>query len=387
MPSIGANLIIGGAAAKGSLGIAHVYNNDPAFLATWRAARAGVLAGSANAKVLYIGDSKPLGAGCGTTDGSTFLVGAAALNKTKALSDLLVAAGFPVSRQSVIPMNGLSTIALQKSFDARVTGMTNWVVSSGTFISLAGNVAQLATANVDNFSFSPAGIVDTVDVLYIQGATVGHFTLDDGGATLVDVNGAGTNLLKRVSQALSSRAAGKTINLKRTTAVAQSIYIAGIIAYDSTIKSIELINAGRFGSKTADWNVTAQPWSPVGAIGVYAPKLTFIALGANDLNTGVAPATGSTNLQALVTAAKVSGDVVIVNPATGQRPAWGTAGAQAAWRDMLLTLAIANNCPMIDEDELWGGYTGDSTKYADSIHETAPASALEAVPHFQLMAA
>lgn len=365
-------------------GLPHVYNYAPNYLATWRAARSNL---SARPKVLFIGDSKTMGAGVGTTDGSTFTVGAAALNKTKLIADILATKGYPCSRQSVIPANGLATVAALRAYDVRLGALTNWILSSGTFISLGGNVLQLQSTNVDALAFSPEGIVDTVDVLYIRGGSVGHFTIDDGGAALVDVNGAGANALIRVSQALSSRGSGKTINIKRTTANTNSVYIAGVIAYDSTVPAIEIVNAGRFGSKTADWNVTTNPWNPIGAIGAYAPKLTFINLGANDLANAVSPSTGSTNLQAVVTAAKASGDVVIVNPAMGSRPAWGTLAEQTAWRAMLQALAVANTCPMIDENEIWGGYSGDASKFADGIHENTAGTTLEAAVTAQLMAA
>lgn len=370
---------------RSAVDLPFMFNFSPAFLANWRAARASL---ATRPKVLFIGDSKTIGAGVGTTDGSTFTVGAAALSLTKLIADNLAARGFPCSREALIPVNGLASIAALKSYDARLGALTNWIISSGTFISLGGNCLQLQTPNVDALAFSPGGTVDSVEILYIRGATVGEFTVDDGGAVLATINGAGANALVRSARiALSSRGSGKTINVKRTVTNTNSIYIVGVIAYDNTIGAIEIVNAGRFGSKTADWNVTTNPWSPIGAIGAYAPKLTFINLGANDLANAVTPATGSTNLQAIITAAKASGDVVLLIPAMGARPAWGDGAAQAAWRTMLLNLAQANNCAVLDLNAIWGGYVGDSSKFADGIHENGAGTALEAAAIAALMAA
>lgn len=358
-----------------NLKMANIHNFKPGAsgnLQRWRTVRGG------NGKLLCVGNSKTMGAGTGTADGlGTFSAGAAPLAWPKILADKLAAAGISVIRQSTCGMHGLSTMAQIKAYDVRVGGLTSWVVGD---LSLGGRLIQSATPNVDTYSFAPEVAVDKVDVYYETGAARGIFTVKDGAATVatIDCSVGGTGFAK-TTVSLSSLAAGKTININRTATNALAVHIGLIVAYDSTTPSIKLINAGWYGSKGSDWTSVVNPWSASNAIDVVDPDLTIIALCANGLGNSVAAATEGPLIQVAIDKAKLSGDVVLVNEATGQRPTWGTAQTQLDYHDMVRALAVTNNAPFVDFDLLLGGgYTYRPTYFADGVHDNAAACALEA---------
>lgn len=379
---LGANIATGSAETQAGVpGLPFTFNFVPGAAGNashWRTNRDAVKAGSARTKILIISDSKTF-AGAGTTDGSTFTVGAFDKTVSKYLADALVAGGVQATWQSAVGWMGLGTETQLKNYDTRLAGLASWAVGD---LTAGGRFQQSAPSNVDVYSFAPtAGVkVDTVEVGYEKGSARGSFTLSDGSLT-----GSGTIVTTNASNAwsfstvtLSSLAAGKTININRLVGVVQAVMVGTVIAYDSTVKAVDMVPAFFFGSLTSDWISTTNPWSPAnfGAIG--AP-LTIIQLGSNDLKNGIAEATTTANLQTLITKALAVGDCILLNPSTGSQPTWGTAAAQAGRTAANYLLATTNNIPLIDMNALTGGgQSVNPSLFADAIHEKAATNQLEA---------
>lgn len=356
-----------------------IYNWRPGGvgnLSKWSIAKSKMVASGYRPQMLCIGDSKTMGAGAGTTDtgtgGTTFTAGAAVKSKTKFLADRLNAIGIPVSRQTTVGHQGLTNVAQLKAYDTRITGLTNWTFDSGN-PTVGGFPLINVSPNTDAYSFSPEGTVDRVDVWYYRGTSAGTFTISDGASVVSTVDSSGGLALIKATATLT-RGSGKTININRTTANANQIFIASVRAYDSQTPAIDLVNAGWSGSTTANWIVTGAPWSPLTAIGTYAPDLTTIALGANDIRTGVSVTTYTNNLRTIANRGLLSGSVLLIFPAMGQQGAtWGDAATQAAYEAAAYALADELDLPLLNENAIFGGYTLGNTqgKFADLIHENA----------------
>lgn len=379
---IGANIAIGNAETQAGVpGLPFAFNFAPGAagnLSHWRTDRDAVKAGSARAKILFISDSKTF-AGAGTTDGSTFTVGAFDKTVGKYLNDALIAGGVQATWQSFVGWMGLATEAQLKNYDTRLGGLASWVVGD---LTVGGRFQQSAPANVDVYSFAPtAGVkVDTVEVGYEKGAARGSFTLSDGSltgsGTIVTTNATSSWSFSTVT--LSSLAAGKTVSINRLVSVVQAIMVGTLVAYDSTVKAVDIVPAFFFGSQTSDWVSTVNPWSP-GNFGAIGAHLTIIQLGSNDLRLGVSTFAATGNLQTLITKALAVGDCILLNPSTGSQPTWGTAAAQAARTAANYTLAVTNNIPLIDMDALTGGgQSANPSAFADVIHELAATNQKEA---------
>jgi lysophospholipase L1-like esterase len=74
--------------------------------------------------------------------------------------------------------------------------------------------------------------------------------------------------------------------------------------------------------------------------------LTIINLGINDWENAVSTTTFNTNMQAIITAAKLAGDVLLATPNTTN----GTASiaTQATYVAKIQTLATSNSVKLVD---------------------------------------
>ncbi|CAN5322424.1 hypothetical protein BH09PSE3_BH09PSE3_23380 [soil metagenome] len=85
-------------------------------------------------------------------------------------------------------------------------------------------------------------------------------------------------------------------------------------------------------------------------------------------------ATWLANIQAIITVAKLTGDIELVWPSVGGTgTSAGTDASRIPWRDALLALAISNNCAFTDHEALLGGRAAAvaAGAFADSLHEAA----------------
>jgi hypothetical protein len=348
-------------------------------MAKWALARAKMIANGYRPQVIFGGTSKMMDAGGGATDsafgGTTFTVNAAIKAKTKFLCDLLNARGIPCSRHTTIGLQGMSTLPQLKAYDPRVSGLASWVTGN---LGLGGRLLQSATPNVDALTFTPdaAAIVDTVESWAIYGPASGIYTVSDGATvvgTISTVQGAAGYL--KATTALSTRAAAKVININRTAGNANPVHIGLVKAYDSQTPAIDIINAGWFGSKTADWIGAGSPWSPFNAIPLMAPDLFIHGTQANDMSTaGAVPvATWKANQKAILQQGMISGSAVLIFESLGLAPTFGDAPTQAAFRQAAYEIADELDIPLIDEDASFGTYAlaQAAGKYADGIHENA----------------
>lgn len=386
MPAFG---VMFGTNSLGKGGDGLIFNFRPGTsgnLARFSTAKAGMGSGT-RPLVVYLGDSKTMGE---NIFGGFSYANCQAVNLTNKIADLCVSGGLQTNKDIAFSQLGMSTIAIQASYDPRMVANTNWGYYTDTGIS--GNTWRCLNPNTNPLSYTFAGTTDRVKIWYIQRTANQDTIAVYDGATLLGTQPTvgGASALASKTFNLASRASGKTISIQRTNTIAQTVSIQGIIAWDSTVPAIDLINLGRSGSKASfEWVSAAAAWSPINGIKTLNADLYVINLGSNDLAASVSVATFTSSMQTIIDACKFNGgNVVLVNPTKGQQPTYGDAAAQAAYSAAIRALAVTNDCPMIDEGRDFGDWANvSSTLFSDSIHENEAGTARRAALHSQLLLA
>jgi lysophospholipase L1-like esterase len=332
-----------------------IYNLKPSNLKKWRKALGNVRTGTANARVLCVGDS--------TTRG----LGGAASNANIAqkcypayLADIL-SGQVTTGKQSFFGSGNL----VLPTIDTRVviTGGT----TTATNLTLGGSMVQL-TASGHTLTFTPTTNIDTIDVYYSKTGTTASFTVNvDGGAALATVNTNGTAGVYK--QTVTTTLGAHAINCVWAQG---TNYILGIEAYDSTRKQVSIWNMGASGARSTDLADTSAGYAELNALLAYAPDLTILDCGINDMNNGVTVDAHRTNMQAVITAAKTSGDVIIKVPAPSSVAAIPQA-TQDTFAAAMYALAEVNDLPVIDLRQRLASYEDANAMglYYDTLHPNA----------------
>lgn len=349
-------------------------------LPRWRAALAARAAGTRNAKLMVVSDSTGVGAYAPPS------VSAAANAKGFCWSALLNAAlnnaGIPSNYGATFgDCSNSTTPATLSTYDPRVSLGANWTL--GAFYTFGGGVVNNATAGSQTvYSFTPAEVFDTIEVTYITNTGYGQFSIAvDGGAAI----GAAVNCNAALAAAQTTRTTTRgthRVDIFRSapTGADGALPIVSVRVWDSTRRTVDILNASVNGTTTTLQSATASAFSALNVGPVYAPDLTIICLDINDWANSVAPGmydlvtttTHSFQLQKIITAYRATGDVVLM---TGAPSATGT--FSQAVQDGIYTatrnLAAVNNIPLIDIDAEWGRYVaaaaaGYYTPWNDVTH-------------------
>jgi lysophospholipase L1-like esterase len=134
-----------------------------------------------------------------------------------------------------------------------------------------------------------------------------------GGSTVTQST-SGTAGVNKVTVSAAAAATTNTVSIARNTSGA--LHVIGIEPWLSTTKQVRIANAGVGGSAASDWagNGSSSNFRSTVCIQGYAPDLTIISLGINDASTPASVSTWHSNMATIITAAQVSGDVIIVPP-------------------------------------------------------------------------
>lgn len=357
-------------------------------LPRFSAALAKAKSGSRNCRIQLIGDSTSVGFGStgAGSYGPSGRLSALGNQFTRSLNTLNMAA----NNHAVFGTNAIGTPAQVSTFDPRLVFTGTW--SSGIFDGgFTGGSCFQATTTA-NLAFTPTAAgadsanVDTFVIWYIQSATAGTFNWNvDGGAnTLITATNA-TPLMRSVT--VSAGAPGAhTLNLSW---VSSNMWILGIEAYDSTTKSIQLLNTAIGGSRASTFlNPTSnvQPWSIVNGISTIAPDLTIIQLTINDCsNTSFATQLDAyrTNISRIASIVSATGDVILRTgfPSAITFNALTSLGNQRAYCDVVRDIAQDNGYGFDDEFARRISYETQQAvpgagMYSDSVHPNAPMYAL-----------
>lgn len=328
-------------------------------LPVWSSAVRAMQAGSANAIVLLLGDSTTVSFGA---NGNGYN-GAQPLSYPADLQGLLNAAGLSSLNKHFWNQGNVDSLSPFPSYDTRVTYGSGWG-GNGTERAFGGtNIVNSTTTNP--LSFAPGVSFDTIDVYYATGAGLGTFTVDIGGASLGTLNCAGT--AGYAKQTFTVSAGINTVNIKR---VSGNVVFCAINCYTAAQKSIHIIAAGNNGA-LSDWiaNGSTGTDSAAANLGIVAPHLTVLCCTINDWNNAFNLTTFQNNTQAIINAAKVYGDVILMTgvPTSTATTAQAT---QDSYTAVYSSLASSNSLKLIDMKAQWGSFAAANALglYFDNIH-------------------
>jgi hypothetical protein len=241
-----------------------------------------VASGAGNGCIAVVGDSTD--AGIGDVAGNTRF----ANSWPNRLAGLLTSFGINASASSWWGQYDNATISGAYTFDPRV-------VTSGSFVGY-GYGRRCATASC-SLAFTPANSVDTVDIYYWRDPSqAGAFSVTFGSTTQA-VNAVGTAGLIKVTITASNGAAVQAITCTQTSG---ALWLQGMVAYNSAVKEIAVVNMGRTGWKASDWVGSGGIENePKRSIPVLNPDVAIVGLTINDASTGTSLATYTANLQSI----------------------------------------------------------------------------------------
>jgi lysophospholipase L1-like esterase len=268
---------------------------------------ASVRSGDSDCKVLCVGDS--------TTFGQN------ANDRTQPypaqVASLLNSGFIPAARGLTVPpsfkLNGAGSV---DPF-GRWTAGTGWTVAAIGFGQNAAFTAAAAASGT--LVFADSGVnADGFDIYYAKTPTLSAALkiTATGGATAT-VNCQGTQGIYKTTVMAGSAATTNTVTFDNSTGAA-GVYILGVEPVLSTAKRVRVGNAGVSSSTSTDWATDTGAWRSLSAIKAYAPDLSIISLGINDAAASFSASAYQANLQALIAACQVSGDVLLLSPVPSQ---------------------------------------------------------------------
>ena len=340
------------------------FNISANNLIHWRAAVSRVKSGLGRGKLLVISDSTSTGTGAGSS-GSYNTTGAYPYSWVTLLSKQL--SSFVATNDNTFfgdqNIVGSGQQTNYGAYDPRVSVGSGWYVATG----LGGLGANFFTAgSAGTLAFTPSGNIDTVTIWYTTSGGLGTFTTNfDGGSSLGTIN-QGTGGTSYTSTIYTTTAGTHTYNVVWASG---TIYFSGEVAYLSSVPAIDFYHSGWFSAYASNFNTSSSPWNPIPAIQTVAPDLTIIGLTINDSNNGTTLSAYQTNMQAIITAAKASGDCLLVAGAPSNTTQ-ATNGTLASFLAVNRTLAVSNGCGFIDIPTRWVSYanTNPVMAYNDSLH-------------------
>lgn len=284
----------------------YLHNFQSANFLKWRKALIGVRAGTADARLLCLGDSTTAGIRSSTD---------ATVPQNKSYPAQLAA----LMNTYLVPTS--KGLAIPKSASTSQIADTRWS-ASGTFaLGPFGSATQIGWGNKSTYWFSTAsGAVltfadgvnaDTYDVYYVD-AGGAAFTIQATGGSSVSVTAAGGTIPKKATCVAASAGTGNTVTITSGTGGNGRVFIVGVEPSLSTTKQVRVGNVGAAGSDTGGWvsypfSTPSNTYGSLDCIKAYAPHLTIIDLGINDAQVGT---TYAANLALITAAAQVSGDVI-----------------------------------------------------------------------------
>ena len=340
--------------------VGNVANFSAQNLKYWRKAKANVKGGAANGRVVVVGDSTTIGingAGAWITP-----------NITASLSAALLAGGLTATDDCIsgFSIQG-STTGSRLGTDPRCSAgswTSNLVDSTGTLGGAILNSSGVGAA----FTFTPVKNTDTVNAIWTAYSNGGAATatVKLGSGSIANMNSGLAGGLTQTSATTTLGANAVTINYASGTG---TFYLEGIECFNSAAKSINIFNAGFWGTASNLWTGNANNYDPLPMLGFLAPALTIIVPGINDWGTSVSVATFTANIQTLITKAQLSGDVILCTPTPNNT----NQTLQAQMIAALYGSAQTNNCVLIDNWSRWAGLNGYATYnpigyYSNAIH-------------------
>lgn len=354
------------------------YNVSRTSLSKWRRALNKVNAGTANARVLAVGDSTLWGLLSGGADGAA---------PPKVLASTLDRRLAPTQYTFIVPpgVNGPTTGA---DLDSRIgTGGSGLLPSGWSYTSWglghSGAIQNTGTSTSTALEFRPGIECDTFEIFFLRNGGLGSLDLSVDGGSVTTVSCTGT---LGWGKATITAPAGSAHVLSITKTL-NTVFIFGVNAYLSTRKSIHVMNAGSCGARAFASGGSGASWTTTGAghsldgIPFLAPDLTLIQLGINDTVQGSPSSVTDweSATRSLIAAAKTTGDVILASvvPSDPAYQSGAPVALQQAYRDRSLVIAQDTGSAYFDlfgRFESWPAASAQGL-IADTLHLSPEGSA------------
>ncbi len=304
------------------------------LLPKWTAALTAMRAGSRNAKLVCMGDSTTAGAGARGAQ-----VNAVAGAYPTSLAAIFRAKGTYANSETRFSDANFTTFGTNlEVYDARVTQGGYGPQPS---ISLGGLL--LGSAGGAPLTFTPSVGVDTFEFYWMSKPNQGVMTVDVDGANPVVLN-AGAAVQGQHKLVVSAGAVGS--HTLRVTPTSGSTFFLGIVAYVAAQKEVTVFNCGHCAGLAEQLSGASDIFSPLSVLKYIEPDLTLVCLTVAQAQSGVPIATYQPAMEAIIAAAQVSGDVVVIGGAPADTVAISSATA-ALYYERSAAAAWARGAPMI----------------------------------------
>lgn len=332
-----------------------------------KAAAAKVKNGTANMRICRGGDSTELGSlslGSGTP-----IAGNRAVSPAVFFTAALNQSGLPANCDSFIGDGAL------KKTNATALGVYDTRITKGTFdgsstVLTAGGGTISDTAGTTPMNFLPLNPVDTVEVYYATNAGLGSFALsrtgDAANPTISQVGASG------VGKYTFTGALGNVngLNLAR---VSGGVYVIGEIAYNSAVKSIQVVPVSWSGGTTTDWTDSSTGFAALSAEVALAADFWLWRPGINEWNQSIPVATFQAKLDLLVSSLLVGSDVALATPYPSRNTSF-TLALQKTYVDAIFAVAAKYNLAVNDTWSKVASWEQGNAfgYYGDNLHPQRP---------------
>jgi len=341
---------ISGGTNRNTQSVVFAGNISPYLMPHWVACTAKVKINAGNCRVYAVGDSTTYGlysANVGDTGDLTV-----ASYPTR-LSQYLNSTLLPTQRDSFMGAGASQGAGFGN--DARIVMGSGWTTVNAPS---TGGLLFGASSTTASLSFTPVDQVNQF-VLWVvtNSGGLGTYAVDAGGTTNFSSGGAAGLSSVTIS---AGTLGNHTLNLNWLSG--GSVYVVGVEASNTAIGSVQIINAGIPGAGAGtvsgiSWASATSAWSPLNAVPIQAPDVVLIDLGINNWTgaNSTTVAVYQANMQAIITAYKVTSDVILITPAPSSIGNVALA-IQQTYVTAMYQLAISNQIPIIDNFGRWGSY-------------------------------
>lgn len=246
--------------------------------------------------------------------------------------------------------------------DTIVNGGNKWTLGGwGVGDGPGGGALQSAAKTGTAATYTPGGNYNTVDIWTLRGTGQGSVVVTAFGTTTTVNAASGTGWTK---QTITGTANANAISIALPTTGPVTMVVD---AYMTTIVGVRVGNIAVSGS-------TADTWAGARSlpmISAWAPDFTVIMLGINDALAGTSVADYTADMQALITEAKKTGDVLLMSVVPSDPTLSGgfVIEQEGLYRDALRSLAQSNAVGFFDLFAEIGART--DALYVDGVHPNA----------------
>lgn len=339
------------------------YNITKSNTSLARAAINRVINGTGDARIMVIGDSTDAGTGSDSLAGN----GLRTQSWPAVLSPLLATRfGITVNHEGIFGGVGKST-ANYALYNLAVT--IGSATFAGTNVGPGGPLWNHALTT-GPMRFTPAAAFDRIRVFWKGNTTGRNIVWTTSSGSTGSLVGDSTFVFKTSVLTCTS---STWIEFKASTAA--TVEWVGVETYNNSGSKLFISNCGWGGSTSGDWvQATGGGTRPLVSIPLIAPDLAIINLNINDMFAGTTTATWKANVQQIIDAVKLSGNVILVTSNPLNISKYGSEAAQAPFFTAIAELAAANNIPFVDMKTHLGGtwVAADASGYmSDNEHMLA----------------